>query len=70
MRYAWHSVMGSVAGSVSVDIGRMSCARHSGVFNEYKDEMRVGAMIECRLGVIEEGIKRYWLPEHSPKNPS
>ena len=23
--------------------------------------MRVGAMIECRLGVIEEGIKRYWL---------
>ena len=23
--------------------------------------MRVGAMIECRLGVFEEGIKRYWL---------
>ena len=32
-----------------------------GFFNEYKDEMRVGAVIECRLGVIEEGIKRYWL---------
>ncbi len=32
-----------------------------GFFNEYKDEMRVGAMIECRLGVIEEGIKRHWL---------
>ncbi len=31
MRYTWHSVMGSVAGSVSVDIGRMSRARHSGV---------------------------------------
>ena len=32
-----------------------------GFFNIYRDELRVGAIIECRLGKIEDGITQVWV---------
>ena len=32
-----------------------------GFFNIYRDELRVGMMIECRLGAIEDGITQLFV---------
>lgn len=32
-----------------------------GFFNEYRDELKVGMIIECRLGQIADGITQVWL---------
>ena len=32
-----------------------------GYFNIYREEMRAGAMIECRLGHFVDGITQVWL---------
>ena len=32
-----------------------------GFFNTYREEMRAGAMIECRLGHFVDGITQVWL---------
>ena len=32
-----------------------------GFFNAYRDELRVGMMIECRLGKIEDGVEQIYL---------
>ena len=32
-----------------------------GFFNIYRDELRVGMMVECRLGPIADGITQVWL---------
>ena len=32
-----------------------------GFFNVYREEMRAGAIIECRLGHMEDGIVQVWL---------
>ena len=32
-----------------------------GFFDCYREELRVGAVIECRLGKIEDGIEQGWL---------
>ncbi len=40
-----------------------------GFFNIYRDELRVGMMIECRLGAIEDGITQLFVQViASPKN--
>ena len=32
-----------------------------GFFNVYREELRVGAMIECRVGAIEDGVTQVWV---------
>ncbi len=32
-----------------------------GFFNVYREELRVGAIIECRVGEISDGITQVWL---------
>ena len=32
-----------------------------GFFNAYRDELRVGMVIECRLGEIADGITQTWV---------
>ncbi len=40
-----------------------------GFFNVYRDELRVGAIIECRVGEIADGITQVWVQViASPKN--
>ena len=41
--------------ATKVDVAR------PGFFNVYRDEMRAGAMIECRLGHFVDGINQVWL---------
>ena len=40
-----------------------------GFFNAYRDELRVGMVIECRLGQISDGITQAWVQViASPRN--
>ena len=32
-----------------------------GFFNVYREELRVGAIVECRLGEISDGITQVWV---------
>ena len=40
-----------------------------GFFNAFRDELRVGAIMECRLGEIADGITQLWVQVIvAPKN--
>ena len=39
---------------------KVDCAK-PGFFNNFRDELRVGAVVECRLGSIQAGIVQTWV---------